>query len=279
MRRPEQMGENKMNSRFSPEPPSSRALGSSPPNGQTKFNTWVTCPSPNPAAQLRLFCLPFAGGGASIFQPWGRALPKVVEVCPVQLPGRENRLREQPHTDIHTLVEHLARQILPYAQKPFALFGHSMGALLAFELTRTLRRQNGPMPLFLFLSAHRAAHLPLRRQPLHGLPDPEFIQAVRRFGGTPDGVFEHKALLALTLPVLRADFTLCDHYRFVPEAPLNCPLLLYAGRYDTEVSPQEVEAWSKHTTQTSRLQIFPGGHFFLRSDRDSLLRAIASALT
>lgn len=267
-----------MNSRFSPQPPSGCALGASPPDGRPKFNSWITCPSPNPAAHLRLFCLPFAGGGASTFRTWGSALPQVVEVCPVQLPGRENRLREPPYTEIRALTERLASQILPYAQKPFALFGHSMGALLAFELTRTLRRQDGPMPLFLFLSAHRAAHLPLRRPPLHELPDPEFIQAVRCLGGTPEGVFEHKELLEVTLPALRADFTLCDRYGFVPEAPLSCPLILYAGRQDTEVLPQEVEAWSEHTTQTARLRIFPGDHFFLRSDRDLLLRAIASVL-
>ena len=272
------MEENKMNSHFSPQPPSGRALGSSPSDGHTKFNTWITCPFPNPAAHLRLFCLPFAGGGASIFRTWGRTLPQIVEVCPVQLPGRENRLREPPYTELQALVEHLASQILPYAQKPFALFGHSMGALLAFELTRILRRQDGPLPRFLFLSAHRAAHLPLRRPPLHGLPDPEFIQAVRCLGGTPEGVFEHKELLEITLPALRADFTLCDRYNFVPEAPLNCPLILYAGRQDTEVLPQEVEAWSEHTTQTARLRIFPGDHFFLRSDRDLLLRAITSVL-
>jgi medium-chain acyl-[acyl-carrier-protein] hydrolase len=267
-----------MSYRISSQFPADRALNSDPSHGYSKFNTWITCPSPNPAAHLRLFCLPFAGGGASIFRTWGRALPQVVEVCPIQLPGRENRLGEPPDTDVRTLAERLAGQILPYARKPFALFGHSMGALLAFELTRTLRRLGGPMPCVLFLSAHRAAHLPLRRKPLHGLPDPEFIQALRGLGGTPGEVFEHEDLLKVMLPVLRADFTLCDRYRFVPEAPLDCPLVLYAGRQDTEVSPQEIEAWNEHSTQTSRLRIFPGDHFFLRSDRDLLLRAIASTL-
>jgi medium-chain acyl-[acyl-carrier-protein] hydrolase len=193
------MGEKTIDSRLALQQPSGRGLGSSPPQEQTKLNAWITCPTPHPEAQVRLFCLPFAGGGASIFRTWGRALPPTVEVCPVQLPGRENRLREPPYTDIQALAERLANQIHPYAQKPFALFGHSMGALLAFELTRTLRRQDGPMPRALFLSAHRAAHLPLRRQPLHGLPDPEFIQGVRRLGGTPAGVFEHKELLEITL--------------------------------------------------------------------------------
>jgi medium-chain acyl-[acyl-carrier-protein] hydrolase len=267
-----------MNARLSHQSPFSRASGSSRPGENTKFNSWVTCPFPDPAARLRLFCLPFAGGGASIFRTWGRALPQGIELCPIQLPGRENRLGEPPHTDVPILAERLADQILLYVRKPFALFGHSMGALLAFELTRTLRRRQAPMPMALFLSAHRAAHLPLRRKPLHALPDPEFLQALRGLGGTPAEVFEHQDLLQVMLPALRADFTLCDRYGFVAEPPLDCPLILYAGRQDTEVSPQEVEAWSQHTTQGAGLRIFPGDHFFLRSDRDLLLRAIASAL-
>jgi surfactin synthase thioesterase subunit len=244
----------------------------------TEFNSWITCQSPSPMARIRLFCVPFAGGGASIFRTWGRELPQAIELCPIQLPGRENRLGEPPYTDIRILADCLAREMLPYAQMPFALFGHSMGALLAFELVRTLRRHGGPMPLVLFLSAHRAAHLPLRRKRLHGLADSEFLQAVRGLGGTPEEVFKHQDLLKVMLPALRADFTLCELYKFVPETPINCPLVLYAGRQDTEVSLEEVEAWNEHTTETARLQIFPGDHFFLRSDRDLLLRAIASTL-
>jgi len=271
-----------MDSRFSLQRPNhyGRVLGSSQVHGRshTSFNKWLTCLYPNPAARLRLFCLPFAGSGASVFRTWGRDLAPVVEVCPVQLPGRENRLAEPPYTDIRALTQRLVDQLRPYAQKPFALFGHSMGALLAFELTRTLQRENGPMPLVLFLSAHRAANLLSRRKPLSHLPAPEFIQAVRDLGGTPEGVFESQDLIDITLPTLRADFTLCETYHFVPGPPLDCPLILCAGRKDTEVSPQEVEAWSEHTTRTAHLQLFPGDHFFLRSDYELLLQTIATTL-
>lgn len=243
-----------------------------------QFTSWVTCPLPKLAARLRLFCLPFAGGGASVFRTWGSTLPPSVEVCPIQLPGRENRFRDPPYTDSQTLVETLTRQVTPYTDKPFAIFGHSMGAILAFELTRSLRRQAAPLPSALFLSAHRAAHLPMRRKPLHGLPEAEFIQSVRRLGGTPAGVLENAELLNLILPTLRADFAVCDQYCFVPEAPLDCPLILYAGRQDPEVSPHEVEAWKEHTTQTAQLRIFPGDHFFVRSDSDALLQAITRTL-
>ncbi len=247
-------------------------------SGPARFNRWITCPFPNPAAELRLFCLPFAGGGASVFRGWGQALPARVELCPVQLPGRENRLSDPLFTEMGALTEALAAEILPFTDKPFALFGHSMGALVSFELTRALRRLGAPLPTMLFLSAHRAPHLPLRRRPLIGLDQAEFLEAVRSFGGTPGDVFAHPELVEIILPILRADLALCDGYRFTPDAALPCPFVLYAGRQDSEVDPAEIEAWNEHTSHGARLRIFPGDHFFLRSDRALLLRAMASAL-
>lgn len=244
----------------------------------TVFNRWITCPYPNPEARLRLFCLPFAGGGASMFRTWGKALPPAIEVCPVQLPGREERLAEPPYTNLWALAEQLAVQLRPYTEKPFALFGHSVGALLAFELTRSLRRQHSPMPRVLFLSARGAPHLPLRRKPLYRLSDAAFLQEVRAIGGTPAAVFESQAVLDLVLPALRADCTALDTYRFVPDARLDCPLVLYAGRQDTEVPLQDVEAWKEYTTGTTILQLFPGDHFFLRADRALLLQRTGALL-
>ncbi len=238
----------------------------------------MTCPYPNPAARLRLFCLPFAGGGASLFRTWGKTLSPTIEVCPIQLPGREERLADPPYTNLRALAESLAIQLQPYVQQPFALFGHSVGALVAFELTSTLRRQSASMPLALCLSAHRAPHLPARRKPLSALPDVEFLQAVCAIGGTPAAVFENQALRDLVLPALRADFTALETYRFVPEAPLDCPLVLYAGLKDTEAPPQDVATWQEYTTRTTMLRLFPGDHFFLRADRELLLQTTAATL-
>lgn len=243
-----------------------------------KFNDWITCPAPNPAARLRLFCFPFAGGGASVFRSWARALPPTIEVCPVQLPGRENRLRESPYTDLPPLAEILAGQIQLYSQKPFAIYGHSMGALLAFELVKILQRQNAPPPRTLFLAAHRAAHLSPRRPPLYALPDEEFVQALRRFGGLQEEVIRDRELLDLLLPTLRADLTLCDRYSYSSGSPLNCPFQLYVGRDDPEAPLEDMESWREHSVQSSSLRVFSGGHFFLRSDGDALMHAIASAL-
>jgi medium-chain acyl-[acyl-carrier-protein] hydrolase len=242
------------------------------------FNKWITCPTPNPTAAMRLFCLPYAGGGAMIYRGWAASLPTTIELCPIQLPGRENRLGETVGGDIRAVAETIAGEILPFATKPFALFGHSMGALLAFELARALRRMGGPAPERLLLSAHRGPHVPLRRTRLHTLSDAEFLRELQRLGGTPKEVFEHKDLLDMMLPTLRADFALCDGYVYTPEEKLDIPFVLYAGREDTEATPQEVESWRDHSAQSARMRIFPGGHFFLRSERDLLLRAIASAL-
>ena len=213
-----------------------------------------------------------------MFRTWARALLPAIEVCPVQLPGRENRLRESPYTDILPLAETLAGQIRLYSEKPYAMYGHSMGALLAFELARTLQRQNAPLPLTLFLAAHRAAHLPPRRPSIHALPDKELIQALRHLGGWQEEVTVDQELLDILLPTFRADLTLCNLYRYSSDTPLNCPFQLYAGRDDTDVSPDDMESWGEHSTQSSRLRIFPGGHFFLRSDGDALMQAIAGAL-
>ena len=242
-----------------------------------KFDDWITCPAPNPTARVRLFCLPFAGGGASVFRSWARALPPTIETCPIQLPGRENRLREPAHTDILALARMLAARIEPYAQRPFAIYGHSMGALLAFELARALQQNGAAPPLALFLSAHRAAHLAPRRPPLYDLPDAELIQALRRLGGLQEEVIQEQELLDILLPTLRADLTLCDLYHYAVGAPLVCPLHLYAGRDDLEVRPEDMAPWSEHSSRGASLQVLPGGHFFLRSAADPLLQSIARA--
>lgn len=213
-----------------------------------------------------------------MFRTWRKALPSTIEICPVQLPGRENRLREPPYTDMRVLAESLAIQLQPHVHKPFALFGHSMGALLGFELTRTLRRIGIPLPIVLFLSAHRAAHLPLRYPPLHQLSDSALLHSLRSLKGTPQGVFESQELLELILPTLRADFTLCENYHFVPEPPLDCPFVLYAGRADTIASQHDVAAWRQHTTQTAELELFSGGHFFIHSDSQRLFQTIVKTI-
>lgn len=177
-------------------------------------SSWLTCSSPNHQAILRLLCFPYAGGGANIFRTWQDNLPTTVEVCPVQLPGRERRLLEPPFTDLRFLVEAAARALLLYLDRPFAFFGHSMGATISFELARHLRQEKNVKPVHLFVSGRRAPQLPERHASTYDLPGAEFLEELRRLKGTPKEVLEHPELMELMLPLLRADFELIQTYQY-----------------------------------------------------------------
>lgn len=232
----------------------------------------------NPAACFRLFCLPYAGGGASIFRAWSDILPQEIEVCSIQLPGRENRLMDPLFTELEPLVQTLADIVLPHLDKPFALFGHSMGALVAFELCRTLYQKRMLSPVHLFVAGHRAPQLPNPREPTHDLPTPLLLEQLRRLNGTSKEVFQNGELMQLMLPILRADLAICETYRYVASDSLTCPLSAFGGLLDGEVGYGDLVAWQSQTSSTFTIRMFPGDHFFLHSCRLPLLQAIASDL-
>lgn len=241
-------------------------------------SSWLVRPRPAPRAALRLFCLPYAGGGAAIFAPWARLLPDTIEVVAIQPPGRAERLADPPYTALGPLVDAIAHAIAPLLDRPFALFGHSMGALLGFELARTLRRERCPQPERLIVSGHRAPHLPSGRPPTHALPEPAFLAELARLEGTPPEVLAHYELMQLLLPLLRADFAVCETYAYLDGPPLACPILALGGLADREVRRVEIEAWQAHTSAGLALRMFPGGHFFLNAERHALLRMLAQEL-
>ena len=237
---------------------------------------WISFRKPDPNTQLRLFCFPYAGAGALIFRRWSDALPHEVEVCPIQLPGRGTRLTEPPFTKLSCLIEALARALVPLLDKPFAFFGHSLGALIAFELAREIRRQHGLHPVRLFASAGRAPQIPHRAPPIHTLPDNEFLAELRRLNGTPRELLDHEELMEVMLPILRADFSLYETYLYSTEPPLNCPISAFGGLQDCRVSASDLEAWRSQTSASFSLRMFPGGHFFLKEPL--LLQAISQEL-
>lgn len=239
---------------------------------------WVVFPRRVPDARLRLFCFPYAGGGASIYGRWQEHLPPGVELVAVQLPGRESRLAEKPYAALMPLVEKLAEALTPYMELPFALFGHSNGGLMAFELARLLRAQGRQLPLHLFVSGRPAPQVEIDDPPIHALPRDEFLSELRRFGGTPEEVLENEEMMALIEPFLRADFALGETYEFVPGPPLALPLSAYAGATDTEVPTWQVEAWREQAGGDFRYVVFPGGHFFLHEDRAQLLAELGREL-
>jgi len=225
---------------------------------------WISFRKLDPNTQLRLFCFPYAGAGALIFRKWSDGLPADIEVCPIQLPGRGTRLTEPPFTMLSCLVEALARVLDPLLDKPFAFFGHSLGALIAFELARQIRRHHGVHPVRLFASAGRAPQIPHRTPPIHNLADKEFLAELRRLNGTPRELLDHEELMEVMLPILRADFALYETYLYSNEPPLNCPISAFGGVQDRRVSASDLEAWRSQTSASFSLRMFPGDHFFLK---------------
>ena len=244
----------------------------------TAFDSWIAFRKPNPQARLRLFCFPYAGTGASIFRTWSDGLPPDVEVCPVQFPGRGTRLTETPFTQLSPLVQALAQALGPLLDKPFAFFGHSLGALVGFELARQLRKQAGVQPVRLFVSADRAPQIPPRRRPIHALPDREFLVELRRLNGIPRGVLEDAELMQIMLPVLRADFVVYESYLYSAEPPLDCFIYGFGGLQDQRVSRGDLEAWRDQTSVSFSLRMFPGDHFFLNTTQPLLLQVLAQEL-
>jgi medium-chain acyl-[acyl-carrier-protein] hydrolase len=245
---------------------------------QTRFNAWVSCPRPNANARVRLYCFPYSGAAANLFYPWADLLPPTWEICPVQLPGRGSRMSEPLAVRLAPQVEALAAGLAPYFDKPFAFFGHSMGALIGFELSRHLRRSGAPLPVHLFVSGHEAPHLPDLNPPLHALPEDQLLDKLRQLNGTPEEVLSHPELRELLIPILRADFTVCETYVYAPEPPLACPISAYSGLGDAYVDREEIEAWREHTTARFSIRMFPGDHFYLNTARPYLLQALAREL-
>jgi medium-chain acyl-[acyl-carrier-protein] hydrolase len=185
---------------------------------------------------------------------------------------------ETPFTQLSPLVEALAQALVPLLDKPFAFFGHSLGALVGFELARQLRRQSGVQPVRLFVSAVRAPQIPHRDRPIHALPVGEFLVELRRLNGSPGKVLEDVELMQIMLPVLRADFTVYETYVYSTETPLNCPISTFGGLQDHRVSRGDLDAWHDQTSSSFSLRMFPGDHFFWNATQPVLLQVLSQEL-
>ena len=241
-------------------------------------NKWFLFLKPNPAATLRLFCFHYAGGSAQVFHDWPRHLPSSVEMGAIQLPGRGHRLGEPHIGRLVPLSRVVAQELLPYLDKPFVFFGHSLGALLCFETARSLRRENRRQPAHLFVSATEAPHRRSSQESLSGLPKSALVKKLREFDGAPAEALQNDELLDLMLPTIRADFELCETYEYHPESPLECPITIYGGIDDHEVEAERLAAWSKMTVGACEIRMFPGSHFYLNSSRAIFLQAFAGDL-
>lgn len=243
-----------------------------------KNNPWIVFRKACPEARLRLFCFPYAGGGASIYRTWVNELPARIDVCPVQLPGRENRLSTPAFRHIDPLVEALLEALAPELDGPYAFFGHSMGAIIAYELAQRLRRAQMPEPIHLLVSARRAPQLPPDDEAIYDLPEDELKTKLRELNGTPEAVLAHPELMELMLPLLRADFELNDTYEHTAHPPLGCPISAFGGTEDSDVEAEHLEAWRAMSTGPFERTFFDGDHFFIHDRPQRLIQGVAAAL-
>ena len=227
--------------------------------GQSPF----ICFEPAPQAKMRLYCFPYAGGSAAVFRDWGRTLAPDLEVWAAQLPGRGAQYKEPAFTSLEPLVAFLGAVDFSADGRPFAFFGHSLGAWVAFELARLLRRQGKSGPVHLFVSSHRAPQLPFPRPPIHTLPQAQLIAELKAWNGIPEEILADQEVLDFFLPILRADLTIAETAVYHPEPPLAVPLTALGGEEDSLVSQDELDLWRSQTSRNFEMVSFVGDHFYL----------------
>lgn len=243
---------------------------------QLSSRTWLRHEAS--AAAVRLVCLPHAGAGAASFTRWLELFPPAISAVRVQLPGREDRAAEPPLRRVRDAVDALLPQITRLTDARVALYGHSMGALVAFELARTLSAAGDP-PAHLFISGRRAPHRPASTVPIHHLPDDAFVAELEAMGGTGGTVSRNPAFRRYALQLIRADLELCEEYIYWPEPKLQCPITAFYGTDDPVVAVDEIEAWEMQTDAAFAVQAFPGDHFFHQRHRATIVANMAEALT
>jgi len=237
---------------------------------------WLWLPAPKPHARIRLFCFPNAGSGASAFREWPILLPDDIEVVGLQLPGRENRYGEPMLNRLDDVLQAIWEVIIGMADRPFFFFGHSMGALIAFELTRLLQRKGLPTPFHLVVSGRRAPQMPRRDAPLHLMDDDAFLQKIIEFNGTPKELQQNIESMRLFIPLLRNDFALSENYSCDDFTPITCPLTALGGDADIDVSEIDLAAWSIVAGSHFDYALLPGDHFFIHPSKRRLLERLRS---
>jgi surfactin synthase thioesterase subunit len=239
---------------------------------------WIRRYEPAPESTVRLVCLPHAGGSASFFLPVARALAPAVEVLAVQYPGRQDRHAEKCVADVRELAGHVFDALKPWTDAPLALFGHSMGASVAFELALLLERKLGVSPVMLFASGRRAPSRH-REETVHLRDDEGLLAEMKRLSGTDARVLGNEDLLRMVLPAIRSDYRAAETYRYQPGPKLTCAVTALIGETDPKVSLDEARSWKDHTEGAFELRTFAGGHFYLVDELPDVLAVLSGALS
>ena len=240
-------------------------------------NLWIPYRKPSSHSRLRLFCFPYAGGSASVFRDWFNFFPPEIDICAIQYPGRERRMNEPQFTSLPPLVDMLAEALLPELDIPFAFLGHSLGALISFELARLFQKK-GITPIHLFVSSYRAPTIQDKEDKSHLLPDNEFVEKLYKHNGTPASVLENRELMNLLLPTIRADFAISETYVYSPSVLLNCPISAYGGIADPDVKYDDLKSWEEQTINSFNVRMFPGDHFYIRNKPEGIINSILKEL-
>jgi surfactin synthase thioesterase subunit len=247
--------------------------------GSIEVEKWLYTSRKANYGSVSLFCFPPAGMGAAYFRTWAGIFPGTLEMHAVQLPGRTLRLGEPPMTSIPRLVEAIVPVIATRLDLPAVFFGHSMGALLAAEAARELMTRNLPSPVHLFVSGRRPPHMPDPMPPLRGLSDDAFVAEInRRYGGIPQAILDNPDVLALTLPALRADIAALETFPAKPRAILSVPITVFGGDRDPLTPRSHLDAWKLETTARVDVRLFPGGHFYLDQETNSVIAAMLKTI-
>jgi len=228
--------------------------------------------------RLRLYCFAYAGGNANIYAGWQHQIDADIEICAVQLPGRGARFGEPALSSMPVVVKAIAEAIVGQQKQPFAFFGHSLGALLAFEVARYLRGHYLPQPVHLFVSGCAAPQDRSRSRHLHALPDDELLQELKEYNGTPPEIIANRALMDLILPTLRADFMLAEVYTYRAAPRLAMPITVFSGRADPHISETQAQSWAKETSASCDVTFFDGDHFFINHERQAILESVSREL-
>lgn len=240
--------------------------------------SWLAYIASKNHAKVKLFCFPYAGSSCHYYRKWQNFINEAIQVCPVEIPGRGLRFHETAVTHLPSLIKLIARDMIPHLNKPFAFFGHSMGALIAFELLRVIEKDAGLIPEILFVSGCSAPQRYGRESPVHTLPNSEFIEKVKEMNGTPPELFENRELMQIYVPILKADFAMCENYSYIASSPLSCPIVAFGGSDDIEVSESQLNMWGEQTADRFDKHIVSGDHFFIDKEMPFILGIIQKEL-
>jgi medium-chain acyl-[acyl-carrier-protein] hydrolase len=241
------------------------------------LNKWFVIPRPNPSAELRIFCFPYAGGSAVTYMDWVKHLPANIEVVIVQPPGRGPRMFESLFTNMDALITELVQLIPSMLNKPYIFYGHSLGSRVAFELMNQLKKHQLSLPIHFIASGSKGPHLLPIKKAIYQLPENEFIEELKQLSGTPTAVLENKELMDLFIPLLRADFEIADTYSYQGNEKFDCLLTVLGGEED-DITIEQLNSWKKFFNQEKQVNLLPGGHFFIDSHSEIVFKHVNQIL-